>query len=287
MPGRGSAPSHALSNASLPADRRGTRAGRGSARATGMEAPDAQAPAGGGGLELRLLGGFELRDRNRPVDLPHGAQRLLAFLALHERPLSRAFVAGTIWMDASSEHASANLRTALWRVRRPERPLVETTQSQIRLVSEVDVDVRVVTSSARRALERHATPGDIERLCASGDLLPDCYDDWLLIERERFRQLRLHALEVLCDALTAAGEFGAAADAAYAAIACEPLRESAHRALIRTHIAEGNPGEALRQYEVFRQLIASGLQLVPSEAMERLVSSAMDRGRPRSADWMP
>ena len=38
-----------------------------------------------------------------------------------------------------------------------------------------------------------------------GELLPDWYDDWVLLERERFRQLRLHALDALCDDLTRAG----------------------------------------------------------------------------------
>ena len=30
-------------------------------------------------------------------------------------------------------------------------------------------------------------------------LLPDWYDDWVLIERERFHEVRLRALETLCE----------------------------------------------------------------------------------------
>ena len=73
-----------------------------------------------------------------------------------------------------------------------------------------------------------------------GDLLPDWYDDWLEIERERLRQLRVHALEHLGEHALRRGRFGAAIDRALAAIAADPLRESAHRLLIRAYIAEGN-----------------------------------------------
>jgi DNA-binding SARP family transcriptional activator len=69
----------------------------------------------------------------------------------------------------------------------------------------------------------------------------------VLVERERFRQLRLHALEALCRRLTGDGLHAEAVDAGIAAIAAEPLRESAHRALMSAHVAEGNRGEAMRQ----------------------------------------
>ena len=81
----------------------------------------------------------------------------------------------------------------------------------------------------------------------SGELLPDWYDDWVLLEAENWRQLRLHALEVLAGLLTAAGRYGDAAAAALAAVRADPLRESAHAALkvvlegTRTPVA-GLPG---------------------------------------------
>ena len=64
-------------------------------------------------------------------------------------------------------------------------------------------------------------------------MLPACYDDWVLVQRDRFRQLRLHALEALCERLTASGRYGEAIDAGLAAVCAEPLRESSHRVLIR------------------------------------------------------
>src|SRR5688500_5458021 len=82
---------------------------------------------------LGLLDGFRLRHRGRTVRLQPGAQRLLAFLALHERPLHRLYVAGRLWTDSDQERANASLRTTLWRLRRPGCVLVEATPSEMAL----------------------------------------------------------------------------------------------------------------------------------------------------------
>ncbi len=105
----------------------------------------------------------------------------------------------------------------------------------------------------------------------SADLLPDWYDDWAVIETEEWRQLRLHALEALAGSLVAAGRFGDAAAAAVAAVRAEPLRESAHAALIRVHLAEGNQSEALRAFERYRVLLDAELGLEPTPRLVGLV----------------
>ena len=83
------------------------------------------------------------------------------------------------------------------------------------------------------------------------------------LDRERFRQIRLHLLETLCEELLEAGRYAQAIEAGYAAVCGEPLRESAYRALIRAHLAEGNTSEAIRQYERFRELLKRELDLEP------------------------
>jgi DNA-binding SARP family transcriptional activator len=103
------------------------------------------------------------------------------------------------------------------------------------------------------------------------DVLPDWDDDWALLERERFRQIRLHALERRCDLLTARGRISEAIEAGLTVVAAEPLRESAHRALIRAHLAEGNRAEALRQFELYRRLMRDDLGLDPSPEIAALV----------------
>ena len=203
-------------------------------------------------------------------------QRVLAFLALHGRPLTRAFVAGSLWLDSTDDRAAGSLRSALWRLNREGR-VVETSGEKISLVSDVAVDVAAAVVQAHRLLD----PASDE--CPSfydvrlrDDLLPDWYDDWLAFERERFRQLRIHALESLCERLIALDRFGEAIETALAVATAEPLRESAHRILIRIHLAEGNGAEALAQYRRFRALLHDELGLEPSPEMRALVGVVTD-----------
>jgi DNA-binding SARP family transcriptional activator len=112
---------------------------------------------------------------------------------------------------------------------------------------------------------------ELDPSALSGELLPDWYEDWVLIEREHFRQLRLHALERLCVELTAAGRFAEATEAGLAAVQGEPLRESAHRVLISAYLAEGNPGEAVRQHAFFSRILKQQLGLEPSDLMTDLM----------------
>jgi DNA-binding SARP family transcriptional activator len=199
------------------------------------------------------------------------AQRVAAFLALHDRPLLRSYVAGSLWLDTTEDRAHANLRSALWRLHRCSRDLVVARGHQLLLGPEVDVDLREAEALARRALGDGAA--DLLELAPTrliDDLLPDWYDDWVLIEREQFRHLRLRALDVLCERLTGAGRLGDALEVGLYALAGEPLRESTHRAVIRVHLADGNTGEAIRQYLICRRLLAE-LGVRPSRQIEELM----------------
>jgi DNA-binding SARP family transcriptional activator len=109
---------------------------------------------------------------------------------------------------------------------------------------------------------------DVEALVRSGELLPGFYDEWLLTERERLRQLRLHALEALCERLTAVGRYSAAIAAGLAAVAGEPLRESAQWILMKAYVAEGNRAEAIRQFERYRNVLRAELSLEPSTELQ-------------------
>jgi DNA-binding SARP family transcriptional activator len=182
-------------------------------------------------------------------------------------------------------HAQASLRSALWRLQKLVPGLVDTSGGLLLLAEGVQVDVRELDAWARqvqdpRSGERQMNLPDVG-LC--GDLLPGWYDDWVLLERERLRQLRMHALETVARRLADVGRYGDALQAAYAAMRAEPLRESAHRIVIHLHLAEGNVGEALRAYEQFRVLVADELGVPPSEHMARLVrcirSAVLSSGR--------
>jgi DNA-binding SARP family transcriptional activator len=208
--------------------------------------------------------------------LPFSGQRLVALLGVHDRPLRRSYVAGTLWLDSSEERAGASLRSALWRVNRPGLRVVEATTNEVGLAADVRVDLRETTTLARDVLDATLDVTGVGGWQAglTRDLLPDWYDDWLIVERERFRQLRLHALESLCSQLVAAGRFAEAVEAGMAAVAGEPLRESAHRTLIEAFLAESNLNEAVRQFRECRRLLWAELGVEPSPRLQRLVPSA-------------
>ena len=243
--------------------------------------------------QLSLLGGFELTCGTQQLQPCASGQRLLAYLAVHsrERPVRRTALAERLWCQVPPQRAASSLRSVLWRLPRPNgRPLVASTAATLRLAPEVRVDL---WTGEARAHTISSTPlgascGGHEEATAltavdtlTSDLLPDWCEDWLLVEQESYRQARLHALEQLCATLRAAGRYPAALRAGFAAVACEPLRESAHRRVIEVHLAESNHGEALRQYQSFRRLLADELGLPPSAAIRRLVAPLL--GRPLEA----
>ncbi len=227
----------------------------------------------GARLTLCLLDDFQFRIDDRVVSLPIPIQRLLAYLAVQQRPVSRSAAAGRLWLDASERRASGSLRSALWRLGREDIQPVVATPTHLSLCPAVAVDLHAALAVASSLTDHPGTfrfdPGTTRLL--SKDLLPDWYDEWLFVERERFRQIRLHALEALCERLTSIGYFALAIESGLAAVAAEPLRESAHRALIKAHLAEGNRSEALRQYRRLCDLLRTDLTADPPEDVTRLV----------------
>jgi DNA-binding SARP family transcriptional activator len=226
--------------------------------------------------EVRLLNSFDLRLDGESVVLALPAQRLLAFLALADRPAVRAAVAGKLWLEGTEAHALGSLRSALWRLRRLRCDLIDASNRRLELFPDVLVDVRALISWSRLQLDGIASDeDDLKYIRMSGELLPDWYDDWVVLERERLREVRVRALEALCDRLAADGFYHRATEAALAAIKADPLRESAYRCLIRVHIDEGNDGDAVRCYRVFRKLMLDQLGLEPSTRMEELIRTVM------------
>ncbi|HEX4527173.1 MAG TPA: BTAD domain-containing putative transcriptional regulator [Gaiellaceae bacterium] len=224
-------------------------------------------------VELRLLNSFELIDDGARVALPMSGQRLVAFVALHERSLRRAYVAGSLWPETSDQQAAANLRSTLWRVRCRSSTLLDASGQRLQLGPDVLVDLREAERLAWQELDGSAETGEpCDQRMFAGDLLPDWYDDWVPLERERFRQIRLRALDVLCERHARAGRITQALEAGLLSVAGEPLRESAHRGVVRVHLADANTGEALRQYRLCRKLLAEQLGVEPSEQMRRLVA---------------
>jgi DNA-binding SARP family transcriptional activator len=225
---------------------------------------------------LRLLGQFRLELGSEPVELCRNGQRLLAFVGLRGR-VARTVLAGTLWPDVSEEHARGSLRTTLWKLPRADPPLIRCGGDYLVPTAGLCVDVRTLTETALGLVQDCGPPlnGTAPPAVLTGeDLLPGWDEDWVLLERERLRQLRLHALDALAESLIRQGKPALALEAAWASVRTEPLRESAHRAVVAAHLAEGNLAEAVRHYRAFRRLLREELGVEPSPGFARMVPKA-------------
>jgi DNA-binding SARP family transcriptional activator len=224
---------------------------------------------------LTLTGEFELGVLGRIVRIPHNAERVLAYLALADRPVSRVRVAETLWRDTARHRAAKSLRTALWNLRRVGADLVSASDDRLCLHRDVVVDVAELTELAR-TLIREPTPEALERLpmlVRQAEVLPDWDQEWVTVDRERYRLLRLEALESASQTLLDRQRWGEALLAALAAVQSDPLRESARRLVIRVQLAQGNIAEALRGYHDYRCRLLEEFGVEPSSVLDELLAA--------------
>jgi DNA-binding SARP family transcriptional activator len=260
------------------------------------------------GLSVRLLGGLSVSLRSgEAVSLPtRKARALLAYLAVRPGEAHpRAKLATLLWGDAPDEQAHHRLRQTLFDLRKAlpvtrPRCLVADARGLALNASAVDVDVatfeRLVTRATPVALAQAA---DLYR----GDFLEGLgvrepgFEDWLVVERERLRELALHALGKLLAHHAETGPDERAIQTALRLLALDPLREDAHRALMRLFARQGRRGAALRQYQVCvsvlgrelgvepeaetKRLYQAMLRATPARVAEPAPSSQPARGRPR------
>jgi DNA-binding SARP family transcriptional activator len=238
---------------------------------------------------ISLLDGFALESGPGPSQaggyrLTSGVQRLVAHVSLAGK-VTRPALAGRLWPDVLDTQAQASLRSGLWRLRKAVPGLVDVSGEVLSLAAGVRVDVHELHDWARRATDPRAGTDDVALpdVAQRGDLLPGWYDEWVLLERERLHQVRLHALEAAAERLAQARRHAEALEAAHLAVRAEPLRESAHRTLVRVHLAEGNLAEALRAHRLFEQLLRHELGVAPTEQMTRLVRGLRSDGPRREA----
>jgi DNA-binding SARP family transcriptional activator len=207
---------------------------------------------------LHLFSGpYVTRGRQR-LDVPEGSKRLVAFVAIHETPVERRYAAGTLWPLGDDTRAAGNLRSAIWRLKSAGAAILISDKHTIRLRDDVAVDANILTAWARRLVRGDATSDDLDLLpsgAAVQDLRPGWYDDWATTERERTRQLLLHAVEALSRKLAAVGRCAEAIEAAMMVVHAEPLRETAQQVLMDALLAEGNWSEAQRCYEHYRVML--------------------------------
>ena len=231
-------------------------------------------------LQLVLLGGFQARAAGQEIDVPGRKERaLLAFLAIPAgEPRSRDKLAGLLWSDRGDSQARDSLKQAVFKLRRSldgvqPSPLLADREFVSLERAAVAVDVaefeQLIGEGTTDSLARAAAlyRGD---LLDGLDLRDAAFDEWLLMERQRLRDLAREALAKLVDRHMASGAHDQAAAAARRLLAIDPLREVAHRALMQIYAAQGQTALALKQYQLCRDALQSELGVRPEAETERL-----------------
>lgn len=233
-------------------------------------------------LHVHLLGPFRLLWDDQPVpgfDQPR-LQHLLAYLVLHrDASLSRQQLAFRFWPETTDQQALKNLRTLLTRLRQAlpaADDFVAVTSQTLQWRADAPFVLDVAQFQAALA---QADTGDRERasdaLAAAvaaytGDLLPDCYDDWILPLREQMRRAYGEALERLVLLLDEQRDYGRAIPYAQRLVHHDPLHEAAYRHLMHLHLAQGQRGEALRVYQTCKAMLRQEFGIPPGRATRRL-----------------
>jgi DNA-binding SARP family transcriptional activator len=206
------------------------------------------------------------------VRLSLPARRILAYLAVRGDPVARPIASAELWPDAPEDVGRANLRRALWNA-----PPGWIDARADELILQADTDLARAEAVAAQAIDGEAlTFEDIKLL--SNDILPGWHEEWLLAGQDRFRMVRVQALETACRTMTRSGQHSLAAQAGAAALMAEPLRESAAEALIDAHLAQRNRYEALRCYRSLAHRLEVELGVLPDPTLaERLVPASAAR----------
>lgn len=238
-------------------------------------------------LQFRLLGFPEFRLDGRPVELAlRKAAALLIYLAEAGGPVAREVAAALLWPEADAEAARARLRRTLYKIRVAYGGQVITASA-----TSLAVRAPLLVSADSRAFEYACNAGLLDAAVdlytgdyLAGFSLPDCpeFEEWAFFRREALRSRLVQALERLVEAGIAGGEPRAAVVHATRLAALDPLSESAHRHLIRAHLAAGDRAAAERQLEACARLLRDEFGMAPDPATLALVHGPGRDGAPEA-----
>ena len=168
----------------------------------------------------------------------------------------------------------------------------------------------VITDGHEIALDREAVTVDVEefeRLAARdsrsalqdaaslyrGELLEglsyrsELFGDWLSSERARLGELACDVLERLAALQMEAGDFDEAIETGRRLIAIDPLREIAHRTVMRAYHLAGRRTASLQQYKACEEVLRRELDVSPDPETTRLFEhirgAQPERPAPRAA----
>ncbi len=223
-------------------------------------------------LEVRVLGRFEVRLEDKPIQIPsRPAQSLLSYLMLNAGAAHRReMLAGRLWPDSDEENARSNLRHTLWRLRKSigEEYLLA---DKLTISFDASQPYRFDAATLESTVEDDSIEALIESVTAyGGELLPGFYEDWVLLERERLQAIYEQRMKRLLDRMVREGRWAAVLEWAERWIAHGKIPEPAYQALMRAHHALGDAAGMAATYKRCREALREELDVDPSPQTVRL-----------------
>src|SRR5260221_2769153 len=242
-------------------------------------------------LHLRLLGDFSLLYNDQQVTNLNTTRlrSLLTYLVLHrDVPQQRQHLAFLFWPDATEAQARNNLRQLLHQLRQAFPDVEHFLFADAHIlhwhpVTPCYLDVAAfeqtltLADAATRQHDQHALQAALEQADSlyRGELLPDCYDEWILPERDRLRQRHLQVLEQLLRLFEVQGDNVTAIRYAQRLLGLDPLSEDLYRRLMRLFALNNDRASALHVYHTCVTTLQRELGVDPDpatrEAYERLM----------------
>ncbi|MGH7754775.1 MAG: BTAD domain-containing putative transcriptional regulator [Vulcanimicrobiaceae bacterium] len=237
-------------------------------------------------LRIRLLGQFGVTVDGRPLPKLAGArlQSLFAYLVLRaQAPQSRSHLAYLFWPDSDESNARNNLRQLLYQLREAmgeaER-CVRTTANSVQWAPPEPcfIDAAALEEALAEA-EMAGASGDaprrrsaLERSLAScgGPLVPSCYDDWIVPEREALARRCKRAAGQLVELVEATREWELAIPHVAHRLGHDPIDEEAYRCLMRLYARCNDRAAALLVFRECQKALRREVDAEPSEQTLRL-----------------
>ncbi len=219
-------------------------------------------------LEVRLLGVVEVILDGRRLRAFNSLrlQRFLALIVVRRDLQHRSRLAFELWPDSDEGQARTNLRKLLHDFRHSLPDVGEFVEIDNEIVRWIPTGPSEVDVLRFRDAMAAGDPELAARLY-SGDLLPACYDDWVLDERAKLRSEAYGALARLTEQAAGRDDHEATVRLARCIIDLEPTDEAAVRIQMEAHLALGDRAAALRCYHRYAEVLERELAVEPGEAV--------------------
>ncbi|MEM7111946.1 MAG: BTAD domain-containing putative transcriptional regulator [Chloroflexota bacterium] len=231
-------------------------------------------------LQLGLLGRPFLNLNNAPLPKAISAKALglVYYLAVTGQAHSREELAGLLWSDLDEGRARRNLRVELAKIRPHLNEHLYIQRRSVALDRESDFDLDVATFSTNLnrpepSLAQIETAVSLYR----GDFLEDfslrgavLFEEWVLVQRERLRQMAMDGLYKLSQGYEVSGNMEKGITAVRRLLALEPWLEEGHRQLMILLAKSGQRAAALAQYDTCTAVLSAELGVMPAPETDKL-----------------